>query len=156
MDVSPKPSSLVRAGGLVLAAVLPGRMPRRTAAQAAVLAGTGAVARQIDPLGLSPITIGVADHAPTWQRVLAEGVVPNGSWAVEGVLVLRGLRRLPGPRWLVVIGAGAVVYTGDHVLNAKLTPLVERAKQMADKAPDAAETENALHSAPGDDDPGHG
>lgn len=133
MPITPKPSSLVRAGGMTLAAVLPARLPRRTPAQATVLAGTGAAARWLDPLGLSPVTISVDDDAPQWQRVLAEGIVPNGSWAAEGVLVLRGLRRIPGPRWLVALGAGAAVYTADHLLNEKLMPLIEQAQQQADE-----------------------
>lgn len=132
MGPTPKASSLIRAGGMVVATLLPRDKRKHAVARAMVLAGTDAEARRLDPLGLSPISIDVGADAPSWQRWAAE-LLPSASWAVEGLLFIRVLRRVPAPLLFRALGIGAIVYIADQLLHAKLAPVMDRARQEAER-----------------------
>lgn len=130
MNLAPKPSSVTRAAGTVIAAALPVRLPKRTAVQAAAVGATDVGARRIDSKGIFVVTVSTDEDTHPAVRVLANEALPTLTWIGANLLASKATRRVRGPRIVKALVAGALVYAADHAMNEWLAVLTEKTKGL--------------------------
>jgi hypothetical protein len=135
MTIPIRVSSLVRALGPTVAAVLPPSTPARTVLRAAALGITDVAARRIDPRGISVVMV-TPDDGKTYTAAQHFGsqAVTTGSWV--GVCLLKGLvtDRLPIPRPVTALATGVAVYVLDTVSAEMHDGLIRKAEEAKRKA----------------------
>lgn len=114
--------TLVRAGGLALAGLLPSWRSR-----AVVLAGSYAAGWALGPHGIQLVTVSGLETDNALVRDGAPVATSTASWTAAQLVVLAGLRALPLPRVLTVPSYAAALAVAEDRLMAGL----ERARTAA-------------------------
>ncbi len=127
-------SSVVRALGTAHAVAVRPDGKARLAVAIGVVGGTDAVARRIDPPGLTLLQV-VLDRDGTWTPLqhLGAEVLPAAAWTAVNLLLGRALRRLPVPDLALGLVTGAGVAVLNAQLGERLTALRERLRQQAEE-----------------------
>lgn len=132
MTMTIRPSSVVRAVGPALAALMP-RSRAGLTGQVVALAVTDAAARQIDPHGIGLVTI-TPDKGKSFTpaQEIASRALPTAIWVVLWLFLERAVAKLPVPRLLRAPLVGGTLY----VLDGVMSDLVARAESAASSVPD--------------------
>jgi hypothetical protein len=124
-------SSLLRAGGVAAAVLLPDRTGR--AARGAVTGGSYALSSVVDPDGIQVLSVDLDDERfPAWVNQAFPQATAVASWVLVTQVLVPAVRLLPVPRALAAVALGGAVYAAD----AALARTVREARARAAATPD--------------------